>query len=69
MISITIDIPEPLFEALTQHVEQRPEWNSNRVGTAALALFLMQSGIDNRGVAVTYLNSIFDWRGEGDERS
>lgn len=57
MITIEIEIPEALYEAMQQHLELHSAWDNDRVGTAALALFLLQQGEGK--AAATYLNSLF----------
>ncbi len=44
-ISLLIEVPEVLHDALKNYLEVRPDWDQNRVFTAALSLFLLQ----NRG--------------------
>jgi Protein of unknown function (DUF2811) len=44
-ISLLIEVPEVLHEALKHYLEARPDWDQDRVFTAALSLFLLQ----NRG--------------------
>jgi hypothetical protein len=44
-ISLLVEIPEALHESLRNYLELRPDWDQDRVLTAALSLFLLQ----NRG--------------------
>jgi hypothetical protein len=44
-ISLLVEIPEVLHESLGNYLEMRPDWDQDRVITAALSLFLLQ----NRG--------------------
>jgi len=44
-VSLLIEIPEALHESLKNYLELRPDWDQDRVLTAALSLFLLQ----NRG--------------------
>jgi len=44
-ISLLVEIPEVLHESLRTYLEVRPDWDQDRVITAALSLFLLQ----NRG--------------------
>lgn len=62
---LLIEIPEQLQAALTQYLESRPGWTSDRVVTAALAHFLMQnqpqssSTLEHRQFARLYLDTLF----------
>jgi Protein of unknown function (DUF2811) len=56
-ISILAEIPESLHQSIQQHLDQHPDWDSDRLMTAALALFLLQQG--ERQIAATYLDSLF----------
>lgn len=59
MISILADIPEDLHCALMGYLETHPDWDQDRVLSAALSLFLMQYGESDRRIARVYLNSLF----------
>jgi hypothetical protein len=41
-VSIMADIPEELHDTLQGYLEKHPDWDQNRVFTAALSLFLFQ---------------------------
>jgi hypothetical protein len=43
-ISLLIELPEPLHQALLCQLSKNPEWNQERVIAAALALFLLRAG-------------------------
>lgn len=58
-VSILADIPEDLHEALMSYLETHPDWDQDRVISAALSLFLMQYGQSDRKTARVYLDSLF----------
>ncbi|HIK29704.1 MAG: DUF2811 domain-containing protein [Oscillatoriaceae bacterium SKW80] len=66
-ISILAEIPEELHESLKNYLETHPEWDQDRVFSAALSLFLLQNGNNAtpeasksyRQAARVYLESLF----------
>jgi len=58
-VSILTEIPEELHESLTSYLETHPNWDQDRVFTAALSLFLIQNGKGDRRAARVYLESLF----------
>ena len=58
-VSIVAEIPEELHETLKAHLEKHPDWDLNRVFSAALSLFLMQQSNGDRRAARVYLDSLF----------
>lgn len=58
-VSILTEIPEQLHESLKRYLENHPEWDQDRVLTAALSLFLLQNGNSDRSAARVYLETIF----------
>ncbi|MDX2096169.1 MAG: DUF2811 domain-containing protein [Leptolyngbyaceae cyanobacterium bins.59] len=58
-ISILTEIPEALHESLKQYLESHPDWDQDRVLSAALSLFLLQTGGSDRRTARVYLDSLF----------
>ncbi|HEY9906349.1 MAG TPA: DUF2811 domain-containing protein [Thermosynechococcaceae cyanobacterium] len=66
-ISLMIEVPEVLHEAMANYLEMRPDWDQDRVFTAALSLFLLQNRssdapADNsyqRQTSRIYLDSLF----------
>lgn len=66
-ISILAEIPEELHESLKNYLETHPEWDQDRVFSAALSLFLLQNGNSStpeasksyRQAARVYLESLF----------
>lgn len=58
-ISILADIPEDLHDALKSYLETHPDWDQDRVLSAALSLFLMQYGKSDRRTTRVYLDSLF----------
>ncbi|MGB3135753.1 MAG: DUF2811 domain-containing protein [Nodosilinea sp.] len=60
-ISLNVEVPEELFEAIRDYVEIHPTWSQHRVFCAALSLFLMQNGISDRRINRLYLDTVFDY--------
>ncbi|MEY2979275.1 MAG: DUF2811 domain-containing protein [Prochlorotrichaceae cyanobacterium] len=60
MVSILTEIPEDLYESLKSYLETHPEWDQDRVFSAALSLFLLQNGENDRRAARVYLDTLFD---------
>ena len=58
-VSILAEIPEELHDTLKGYLTQHPDWDQDRVFTAALSLFLLQNGDTDRRAARIYLNSLF----------
>jgi len=66
-ISLLVEIPEVLHESLRTYLEIRPDWDQDRVITAALSLFLLQNrGADSspeklnqRQASRIYLDALF----------
>jgi hypothetical protein len=58
-VSIMADIPEELHDTLQGYLEKHPDWDQNRVFTAAVSLFLLQNSGGDRRAARTYLNTLF----------
>lgn len=58
MITATTNIPEHLFGSMAGFIDTHPEWNQDRVMTAALSLFLMQNGTSDQTVSRTYFDTL-----------
>ena len=58
-VSILTEIPEQLHESLKSYLETHPDWDQDRVFTAALSLFLLQNGNGDRRAARVYLETLF----------
>jgi hypothetical protein len=66
-VSILAEIPEELHESLQSYLESHPDWDQDRVFSAALSLFLLQSGSSEtpsasrsyRRAARVYLDTVF----------
>ncbi len=58
-VSIVAEIPEELHDTLKAHLEAHPDWDMNRVFSAALSLFLMQHSNGDRRAARVYLDTLF----------
>ena len=57
--SIVAEIPQVLQDALQDYLTQHPDWDRDRVLTAALALFLLQNGEGDRRASQVYLEALF----------
>lgn len=65
-VSLLVEIPEVLHEALANYLEMRPDWDQDRVITAALSLFLLQNQsegaserLNHRQASRIYLDTLF----------
>jgi predicted TPR repeat methyltransferase len=58
-VPIFTEIPESLQESMNNYLENHPDWDQNRVLTAALSLFLLQNGETDRKAARVYLETLF----------
>ena len=50
-VPILTEIPTILQESMNNYLESHPDWDQNRVLTAALSLFLLQNGESDRRAA------------------
>jgi hypothetical protein len=57
-ISLYVELPESLTEALGNFLDSRTDWDQDRAIQAALSLFLMQNS-NSDSAARTYLNTMF----------
>ncbi|MGF1568015.1 MAG: DUF2811 domain-containing protein [Nodosilinea sp.] len=60
-ISLNVEVPDELYQAMQTYVETHPTWSQHRVCCAALSLFLMQNGISDRRINRLYLDAVFDY--------
>ena len=58
-VPILTEIPQTLQESMNNYLENHPDWDQNRVLTAALSLFLLQNGESDRRAARVYLETLF----------
>ncbi|ACK66141.1 conserved hypothetical protein [Rippkaea orientalis PCC 8801] len=66
-VSIFAEIPEELHDSLKSYLETHPNWDLDRVFSAALSLFLLQNESDHnaqsarnyRACARVYLETLF----------
>jgi hypothetical protein len=63
-VSLLAEIPEPLLQAMRRFIERYPNWDQYRLFQAALAGFLVQQGVMNRGVTRCYLANLFPRQGQ-----
>lgn len=59
-VSVLVEIPEELHNALSMFLETHSSWDQDRVLSAALSLFLLQNGRKDRTVSRIYLDTLFD---------
>ncbi|MEB3323005.1 MAG: DUF2811 domain-containing protein, partial [Synechococcaceae cyanobacterium] len=62
-VSLRAEVPEPLLVAMRGFIERHPSWDQYRLFQAALAGFLVQNGVRNRGVTRCYLANLFPAQG------
>lgn len=61
IIGTQMDIPEPLFRALQQHIDDKGlTWE--QVTAAAFSLYLLQSGTSDKEINRIYLESLFGYQ-------
>lgn len=60
-ISLNIEVPEELHEAMQHYLDTHPAWSQHRICCAALSLFLMQNGVSDRRINRLYLDAVFDY--------
>ncbi|MFM2430108.1 MAG: hypothetical protein RLZZ511_1321 [Cyanobacteriota bacterium] len=62
-ISLFVEIPETLHQSLATFLDTRPEWDQDRVFSAAISLFLLQNRlpeqVSDRNAARIYLDALF----------
>lgn len=59
MVSLQTDVPEALLASMRGFIERHPNWDQYRLIQAALAGFLLQQGLQSRGVTRCYLANLF----------
>lgn len=59
VVSLRAEVPEALLHAMAAFIERHPNWDQYRLFQAALAGFLVQNGIQDRGVTRCYLANLF----------
>jgi hypothetical protein len=55
----TGELPDPIMQHLKTFSAQRPDWTQERILNNALALFLLQHGVNDRAVSQIFLQSMF----------
>lgn len=63
LVSLRANVPASLHEAMREFIERHPHWDQYRLFQAALAGFLVQQGLDDRGVTRWYLAHMFPAQG------
>ena len=59
MVSFHAEVPEVLLASMRDFIAQHPNWDQYRLFQAALAGFLVQNGLNSRGVTRCYLANLF----------
>lgn len=59
MVSLRAEVPEALLAVMGDFIERHPSWDQYRLFQAALAGFLVQNGVQDRGVTRCYLANLF----------
>ena len=59
-ISMLSEIPEDLHKSLSVFLENHPDWDQDRVFSAAISLFLLQNGKRDKATSRIYLDTLFD---------
>jgi hypothetical protein len=59
MVSFHAEVPEVLLASMRDFMAQHPNWDQYRLFQAALAGFLVQNGLNSRGVTRCYLANLF----------
>lgn len=58
-VSFHAEVPEVLLTSMRDFIANHPNWDQYRLFQAALAGFLVQNGLSNRGVTRCYLANLF----------
>lgn len=58
-VNLLVEIPEELYQVLQTYLERSPNWDQERLFTAAISLFLLQNGERDVNVNRLYLDSLF----------
>lgn len=61
-VSFHSAVPATLLKAMLRFLQQHPNWDQYRLIQAALAGFLVQNGVQNRGITRCYLANLFPGR-------
>ena len=59
IISFKCELHEQLQNAMSEFVEDHPNWDQYRILQAAIAGFLMQNGFQNRNLTRLYVGNMF----------
>lgn len=58
-VSMLSEIPEDLHHSLADFLEKHPDWDQDRVFSAAISLFLLQNGRKDKETSRIYLDTLF----------
>lgn len=59
-VTMLSEIPEDLHGSLADFLEKHPDWDQDRVFSAAISLFLLQNGRKDQATSRIYLDTLFD---------
>lgn len=60
MVLLIVDeLPTEITQHLQSFLLERPGWTQGRIMQSALALFLLQNGVNDRAVSQAYLQAMF----------
>ena len=59
VISFKCELQENLQKAMKEFVEDHPNWDQYRILQAAISVFLMQKGFQNRDLTILYVCNKF----------
>ena len=59
-VSILSEIPEELSQSLSDFLDLHPDWDQDRVFSAAISLFLLQNGQKDKATSRIFLDTLFD---------
>ena len=60
-LSLEAEIPEVLYHAMKDFIDEHPNWDQCSLMTSAVANFLFQNGCQDRAVTEKYLDDIFNF--------
>lgn len=63
-VSMLIEVPEELYDGMRAYLDNKPEWDSDRLAAAAFSLFILQNmtepeKLHHQQASQIYLSSVF----------
>lgn len=59
LVSAVFELEPFLLDGIVRYLDQRKDWDGDRVANAAIALFLLQAGDTNPDISRVYLDKTF----------